>query len=87
MELDIDVDTYSMAFKALHYKSMKQQELNPDEVHSAFQAALCVFFIQMTLVTMLIYIVVTGHQGFSIKLPTDFWVLVARFVCSVCMHL
>ena len=44
-ELDIDVDTYSMAFKALHYKSMQQQELNPEDVHDAFENALFVFFI------------------------------------------
>jgi hypothetical protein len=86
-ELDIDVDTYSMAFKALHYKSMQQQELNPEDVHDAFENALFVFFVQMILVGFLGFIVFSGHQGFSIKLPPDAYIMVARFVCSILMHL
>ena len=39
-ELDVDKDTYSMAFNALNYESMKKMELNPSDVHGAFQAAL-----------------------------------------------
>ena len=76
-----------MAFKALSYKSIEQQELNPEDVHDAFENAIFVFFIQMTLVGFLGFIVFSGHQGFTIKLPVDFYVLVARFVCSILMHL
>lgn len=86
-ELDLGKDTYTMAFKALHYKNIEKQELNPDDVHGAFESALFVFMIQMTLVGFLGYIVFTGHQGFTIKLPVDIYVLIARFVCSVLMHL
>lgn len=38
--LDMDCDTYTMAFHALNYKSMQKMELNPNDVHNAFQAAL-----------------------------------------------
>ena len=34
--LDLDVDTYSMAFHALNYDSMAKMELNPNDVHGAF---------------------------------------------------
>jgi len=76
-----------MAFKALHYQNIEKQELNPEDVHGAFESALFVFMIQMTLVGFLGYIVFSGHQGFTIILPPDIFVLISRFVCSVLMHL
>ena len=86
-EVELEADTYTMAFKALHYESMQQMGLNPDDVFDAFQAAISVFFLQMILIGILALIVMTGKDGFSIKLPTNIYVLVARFVCSILMHL
>lgn len=34
--LDLDRDTYTMAFHALNYDSMQLMELNPTDVHGAF---------------------------------------------------
>jgi len=62
--LDIEVDTYSMGFKALHWDTMKQLGLNEDEVHDAFASALFVFFIQAILIFILAIIVFTGTEGF-----------------------
>lgn len=44
-ELDLDLDTYSMAFKAMHWDSMKQLDLTNSEVHDAFSNAIFVFLI------------------------------------------
>ena len=81
------MDTYTMGFKALHYESMQQMELNQDDVHDAFQAAFFVFAIQFVLIFILAIIVFNSVDGFTIVLPTTLSVLVARFVCSVLMHL
>ena len=35
-ELDLDLDTYSMAFRALNWQTIKDIELKEDEVHEAF---------------------------------------------------
>ena len=35
-ELDLDLDTYSMAFRALNWQTIKEIELKEDEVHEAF---------------------------------------------------
>jgi type IV secretory pathway component VirB8 len=56
-ELDLDQDTYTMAFKALNWESQRQMDLNENEVHEAFQAAVFVFFIQMTLIVILWFII------------------------------
>ena len=52
-ELDLDQDTYTMAFKALHWKSMEQMDLKEDDVQDAFGAAVFVFCIQMSLIVIL----------------------------------
>lgn len=87
LELDLEVDTYTMAFKALHFDSMRQMELNPDDVHGAFHAALFVFVIQCILIFILALIIFTGSEGFNIYLPSDIYILISRFVCSILMHL
>lgn len=68
-ELDLEQDTYTMAFKALHFESMQQMELNPEDVHDAFQAAITVFLLQTVLIGSLALIITTGKDGFTIQLP------------------
>lgn len=86
-ELDLEDDTYTMAFKALNWECMESMDLNNDEVQDAFQASVFVFFLQATLIGILAIIVFTSSEGFQILLPVDITVLGARFVCSILMHL
>lgn len=86
-ELDLDEDTYSMAFRALNLKTINQLDLNEEEIMSAFQSSVTVFFIQITLIGILAMIVVTHDNGFTIELPETLVVLGARFICSILMHL
>ena len=86
-ELDLDDDTYTMAFRALNYESAHEMDLSNDEVQDAFQAAVFVFFVQSVLIGILAIIVFTSSEGFQILLPADITVLGARFVCSILMHL
>ena len=86
-ELDLDQDTYTMAFKALHFDSMNQMELNADDVHGAFTSALTVFMIQSLLIFILAMIIFGSGGSFEILLPPNISVLGARFVCSILMHL
>lgn len=43
--LDLDDDTYTMAFKALAFQNIEKMELNVNDVHDAFGAAIFVFLI------------------------------------------
>ena len=76
-----------MAFKALHWQSMADMELNDDQVHDAFHSAVFVFFIQFSLIAILSLIIGGSLEGFSIALPPSLPVMGARFVCSILMHL
>ncbi len=62
--LNIGDDTYAMGFKALHLDTMCEMGLNLEEVHDAFQAALSVFFIQFTLISILALIIFNQDEGF-----------------------
>merc|ERR1712032_1547039 len=68
-ELDIDCDTYTMAFMSLHWKSMKQLDLGITEVHDAVRSAIFVFLVQMTLIFILAIIITQNVDGFAILLP------------------
>jgi len=95
--LDLEDDTYTMAFKALNWQCMKEMDLNNDEVQDAFQAAVTVFFVQAVLIVILAFIVFSSAdpsvigigmpKPFEILLPTNLSVLGARFICSILMHL
>ena len=63
-ELDLEDDTYTMAFKALNWECMESMDLNNDEVQDAFQASVFVFFLQATLIGILAIIVFTSSEGF-----------------------
>ena len=85
---EIGSDTYSMSFKALHFKTIHQQELSPRDVRDAFENTVWVFMIQMLLVGALGYIMTTGHQNWKgIHLPPDTYVKCARVVGAFLMHL
>ena len=86
-KLEMGDDTYTMAFKALHWETMKELDLNLNEVHDAVRAAIFVFLIQCTLIFILFIIITQSVDGFTIKLPTALPVLGARFTCSILMHL
>ena len=74
-----------MAFKAFNWNVMRQLDLDMDEVHNAFHAALFVFGIQLLMI-FFIGTIVFG-DSFQITLPTSLAVMGARFVCTILMHL
>ena len=84
-KLNLGGDTYAMAFKAFNWKVMRELDLEMDEVHNAYHAAMFVFGIQV----LMIYFVGTiiFSDSFQIVLPANTQVMGARFICTILMHL
>jgi len=84
-KLGLGGDTYAMAFKAFNYKVMEQLDMDMEEVHNAFHAAMFVFCFQI----LMIYFVgsIIFADDFVISMPSTINVLGARFVCTILMHL
>ena len=74
-----------MAFKAFNWDVMRELDLDIDEVHSAFHAAMFVFGFQLAMITF-IGIIIYG-ETFVIVLPPSVSVMGARFICTILMHL
>ena len=79
------MDTYSMAFKAFNWDVMSELNLDIDEVHNAFHAAMFVFGFQLAMIAF-IGIIISG-ETFVIVLPPNVSVMGARFICTILMHL
>lgn len=74
-----------MAFKAFNWQVIKELDLDMEEVHNAYHAAMFVFGIQI----LMIYFVGTIVFGdsFMITIPPSTSVMGARFICTILMHL
>lgn len=84
-KLPLGGDTYAMAFKAFNWQVMRELDLDMNEVHNAYHAAMFVFGFQLLMV-LFIGSIIFG-SSFQILLPKDITVLGARFVCTILMHL
>ena len=84
-KLQLGADTYTMAFKAFNWKVMKELDMDIEEVHNAYHAAMFVFGFQLLMITFVGSIIV--GPSFHIALPKDVIVLGARFICTILMHL
>jgi Ca2+/Na+ antiporter len=80
---DLEQDTYSMAFRALHKKSCDLMELTDDEWRSALKSAFLVFAMQ----TILLYIIYWTLFASPITSPGHVMTMGARFICCLLMHL
>ena len=76
-----------MAFKALNWDVMRELDLDIDEVHNAFHAAMFVFGFQLAMITFIGIIIAGPPDSFLIVLPPSVSVMGARFVCTILMHL
>ena len=79
------MDTYSMAFKAFNWDVMRELDLDIDEVHNAFHAAMFVFGFQLAMIAFIGTVIAGGD--FVIVLPPTVSVMGARFICTILMHL
>ena len=79
------MDTYSMAFKAFNWDVMRELELDVDDVHNAYHAAMFVFGFQLCMITF-IGLIISG-ESFTIVLPPNLSTMAARFICTILMHL
>ena len=79
------MDTYSMAFKAFNWDVMRELELDVDDVHNAYHAAMFVFGFQICMITFIGFII--AGDSFVIVLPPNLSVMAARFICTILMHL
>lgn len=88
-KMEVDDDTYSMAFKAHHFSCIAELDLKPDEISQSFYSVIFVFGIQLFLIFFLGMIIFNFAEGltFEITMPDNLTVLGARFVCSILMHL
>ena len=84
-KLGLGGDTYAMAFKAFNWNVIKQLDLDMDEVHNSFHAAMFVFSFQVLMILFIGTIIFS--DSFSITLPNNVSVMGARFVCTILMHL
>ena len=84
-KLGLNMDTYSMAFKAFNWDVMRELDLDIDEVHNAFHAAMFVFGFQLAMIAF-VGIIIAG-ESFVIVLPPSVSVMGARFICTILMHL
>jgi hypothetical protein len=84
-KLGLGNDTYAMAFKAFNYTTMDALDMDVEEVHTAFHAAMFVFGFQILMILFVGSIILS--DGFVITLPSSISVLGARFVCTILMHL
>jgi hypothetical protein len=48
--LGLGADTYAMAFKAFNWKVMKELDMDIDEVHNTYHAAMFVFGLQLLMI-------------------------------------
>lgn len=83
--LGLGGDTYAMAFKAFNWQVIKELDLNMDEVHNSYHAAMFVFGFQCLMIFFIGTIIFS--DGFTIVQPTTTSVMGARFICSILMHL
>jgi len=84
-KLGLGNDTYAMAFKAFNWNVMRELDMDMDEVHNAYHAAMFVFGFQVLMIVFIGSIVFS--DGFKITLPANISVMGARFVCTILMHL
>ena len=85
-EVKLGNDTYSMAFRAFHNKSSIALDLSPREIFEAIQAVFFVISAQLALIVV-IFLTMADEETFEISMPASVSVFVARFVCSIMMHL
>lgn len=84
-KLGLGSDTYAMAFKAFNWNVMRELDLDQDEVHNAFHAAIFVFGIQCLMIFFVCTVIFSSD--FVIVVPTSVSVIGARFICTILMHL
>jgi hypothetical protein len=80
---DLEADTYSMAFRALHKKSRDLMELTDEEQRAALKSAFLVFAMQ----TILLYIIYWTLFSSQITSPGHVMTMGASFICCLLMHL
>lgn len=84
-KLGLGGDTYAMSFKAFNWDVIRELDLDMDDVHNSYQAAMFVFCFQVLMILFIGTIVMS--DGFMIVLPSNVSVMGARFICSILMHL
>ena len=84
-KLGLGADTYAMAFKAFNWEVMRELDLDMDDVHNSYHAAMFVFGFQCLMI-LFIGTIIAG-DGFTIVLPSNVSVMGARFICTILMHL
>ena len=84
-KLGLGNDTYAMAFKAFNWEVMRELDLDMEDVHNSYHAAMFVFGFQLLMI-LFIGTIIAG-DGFQIVLPSNVSVLGARFICTILMHL
>lgn len=84
-KLGLGNDTYAMAFKAFNWEVMRDLDLDMDDVHNAYHAAMFVFGFQCLMI-LFIGTIIAG-DSFTIVLPENVSVMGARFICTILMHL
>lgn len=84
-KLNVACDTYSMCFKALHRQSAVDMRLIPNDWQRALQSAIFIFVIQILLIIMLTVALFSEDEG--VLPPVSMKLLVARFICSLLMHM
>lgn len=78
-------DTYAMAFRAFNWYAMRDMGMKMSEVHNAFHASMFVFGIQLIMIYF-VYFIIFGPTA-EVVPPANLSVIVARFLCSILMHL
>jgi len=51
-------DTYALAFKANNWRCMQAMGINKDETFKALQSAIMVFFIQLSMISFVAYVII-----------------------------
>ena len=74
-----------MAFKSFNFGVIKELNMDMDEVHNAFHAAMFVFGFQLLMILFVSSVIFSDN--FAVKLPATITVLGARFICTILMHL
>lgn len=74
-----------MAFKAFNWEVMRELDLDMEDVHNSYHAAMFVFGFQCLMI-LFIGTIIAG-DSFEIVLPSNVSVLGARFICTILMHL
>ena len=84
-KLGLGGDTYAMAFKAFNWEVMRELDMDMEEVHNAYHAAMFVFGFQCCMILFIGTIIFSDN--FFIVLPATESVMGARFICTILMHL